>query len=238
VWNYGDAQRTKASAQPSSTLAQSAYDLLLGMRSVAVTVLFLDLTNPDRPVSEVPGFVETVTTSCIIVGLTSPLPTLSERTRFGVEVMAGSGILRFQSLPHTPPEEGAQRVHLTLPRQIESVQRRKFSRVALTTAVAFSAMPDGPGAQQQSGIGQSCDLSAGGLRFTTPAPVGYGQVLSLGFNTPDGMSYRNVQGKVVRVQPGGSRQNVAVTFQNLSAEEEDQLVHTVFKLQLKSLAKQ
>jgi hypothetical protein len=238
MWHYGDAQRFKSAIHPSSTLAQSAYDLLLGMRGVAVTLLFLDLTDPERPVSELPGFVETLTPACITLTLTGALPRLHHRTRFGVEIMAGPGILRFQAVPYVPPEAGAQRVQLTLPRQIESVQRRKFSRVAMTTAVAFTVAQDQPGAVHQSGIGQSADLSAGGMRFTTPTPVHYGQSLMLSFNTPDGVSYRNLPGRVVRAQPGGGRHNAVVTFYGLDEHDEDQLVHTVFKLQLKGLAKQ
>lgn len=236
--HYSDAQRFRQSAQPPSALAQSAFDLLLGMRGVTVTLLFLDLSDPTRPVAEVPGFVEKVDPGSLTVGLAAPLPRLGPRTRFGVEIMAGPGILRFQTEACCLPEQGTTRVQLGLPRQIESVQRRKFSRVKMAAAVAFSPILSGTESEfQQGGVGQSMDLSAGGLRFVTQSPARFGQLLFLSFNTPDGTTFRGLQGRVTRVQNDGGRYTVALQFIDLDGAVADQLVHTVFRLQLKGLAK-
>jgi hypothetical protein len=237
MWHYGD-QRFRPQAQSTSALAQSAYDLLLGMRGVAVTLLFLDISDPNRPVTELSGFVEMVNTSSLTLGLSGPLPRLDPRTRFGVEVMSGPGILRFQTTAQQPPESGSTRLSLTLPRQIESIQRRKFSRVTLNTAVAFSAAQENTDPSvQPGGLGQTLDLSAGGIRFTTQVPLRYGQTVFVSFNTPDGAIYRGLQARVARVQNEGLRYIVAVRFNEQDESLTDQLVQSVFRLQIRGLAK-
>lgn len=239
MWHYSQAQRYRTALPPSAAIAQSAYDLLLGMRGVTATLLFLDLTNADKPVREVTGFVENVTTTTVTLGLAAPLGALGRRTRFGVEVMAGPGILRFQSVPHSAPEPGASRVHLQLPAKIESVQRRKFSRIALNTGVAFSYATCGldPAENQQGGLGQTADFSAGGLRFTTSTPLHYGQVLLVSFNTPDGATYRSIAGRVTRVHSEGGLYTVGLQFLEMDDAQADHMVQTVFRLQIKGLAK-
>lgn len=236
MWHYGDSQRFRHSVQPPSALSQSAYDLLLGMRGVPVSLLFLDLTSPEHPVTELPGFVEQVTTTSLTLGLAAPLPSVAPRTRFGVEIMAGQGILRFQAIAHRPPEQGSNRLQLVLPRQIESVQRRKFSRVAYSAPVAFAPA----GAQTDydaphGGVGTAVDLSAGGMRLITQAPLRYGQSISVSFHTPDGAAYRALQGKVVRVQSVDHRYQVALRFYDLGEATENQLVQSVFRMQLRNL---
>ena len=238
MWHYGDSQRFRQAVQPPSALAQSAFDLLLGMRSVAVTLLFLDLSVPEHPVTEIPGFVEQVSTSCLTLGLAAPLPRVDSRTRFGVEIMAGPGILRFQVAAFRTPDAGATRLQLMLPRQIESVQRRKFSRVRFTAAVAFSPVADHPeGESPHGGVGTALDLSAGGMRMITQIPLRYGQTLTVNFHTPDGTSYHAVTCKVVRVQSVEHRYNVALRFFDLGETVENQLVQSVFRLQLRNVGK-
>lgn len=237
MWHYGDAQRFRHSVQPPSAVAQSAFDLLLGMRSVAVTLLFLDISAPEHPVAEIPGFVEQVTTTSVTLGLAAPLPRLDPRTRFGVEMMAGPGILRFQSPAYRAPEPGAARLQVVLPRQIESVQRRKFSRVNFTAPVAFSQATDAAEGDngQGCGVGTAVDLSAGGMRMTTNIPVRYGQTLSVNFHTPDGTTYRGVMCKVVRVQAAEHRYSVGLRFVDLGDVVENQIVQSVFRMQLRNL---
>ncbi|HWI64412.1 MAG TPA: PilZ domain-containing protein [Symbiobacteriaceae bacterium] len=238
MWHYGDSQRFRQAAQPPSALAQSAFDLLLGMRSVAVTLLFLDLSVPEHPVTEIPGFVEQVSTSCLTLGLAAPLPRVDPRTRFGVEIMAGPGILRFQVAAFRTPEAGATRLQLMLPRQIESVQRRKFSRVRFSAPVAFSVVSDQTtGDAPHGGVGTGLDLSAGGMRLMTQIPLRYGETLTVNFHTPDGTAYNGVTGKVVRVQTAEHRYNVALRFTDVGETVENQLVQSVFRLQLRTVAK-
>ena len=234
VWRYSDPRLRQA----SPAMAQSAYDLLLGMRGVAVTLLFLDLTNPGRPVAESSGFIESVSGSSLTLSLAGQLPELDVRTRFGVEVMSGPGILRFQTVAVRAPGSGATRLVLMLPRQIESVQRRKFSRVAVATAVAYSlAQPSGESVVPTGGIGQLMDLSAGGLRFHTQTPLKHTQAISVSFNTPDGAVYRGLTARVVRVHEEQTRYVVAGQFLDLPEAVSEQLVQTVFRLQIKGLAK-
>ena len=236
MWHYSDAQRFRHTAQPPSAVAQSAFDLLLGMRSVAVTLLFLDISAPEHPVAEIPGFVEQVSTTSVTLGLAAPLPRLDPRTRFGVEMMAGPGLLRFQSTAYRAPEPGATRLQVMLPRQIESVQRRKFSRVPFSAPVAFTPVSEPTNSDSsQGGVGTASDLSAGGMRMTTNMPVRFGQTLSVSFHTPDGTTYRAVTCKVVRVQAAEHRYNVGLRFVDLDDVVENQIVQSVFRMQLRNL---
>lgn|GEM_PF-3072432 len=238
MWQYSDSQRFRHTVQPPSALAQSAFDLLLGMRSVAMTLLFLDVSAPEHPVAEIPGFVEQVTTTSVTVGLAAPLPRVDPRTRFGVEIMAGPGILRFQTLAYRATEPGDTRVQLVLPRQIESVQRRKFSRVNFAGPVAFSpAGEHAEGDNSHGGVGTAIDLSAGGMRLVTQLPLRYGQTLSVKFHAPDGTAYHGVTCKVVRVQAVDHKYNVALRFFDVSDTLENQLVQSVFRLQLRQISK-
>jgi hypothetical protein len=238
MWHYNDAQRFRQPAQPGGS-AQSAYDLLLGLRGVAVTLLFLDLTNPERPVTQLSGFIEDVRTTSLALGLTAPLPRVSPKIRYGVEVMVGPGIQRFQTVAYRPATEGDIRIELALPRQIESVQRRKFSRAPFSTAVAFSPDParETAPAPTQSGVGQATDLSAGGLRLVTTTPLKYGDQLFVSFHTPDGLAYRGLPSRVVRVASDGLRYTVGLHFADLDEPTENSLAQSVFKLQLRGVAR-
>lgn len=238
VWHYHDRQRFRQPFPAHQALAQSTYDLLLGLRNSAVTLLFLNLSDPQQPVNEVPGFVEEVATAFLTLGLAAPLPRLPLNTRFGVEVMAGPGILRFQTMAYAQPESGTTRLSVLLPRQIESVQRRKFTRAPFNGPVAYSpALEQLHNASSPSGIGHGVDLGPGGIRFLTHTLVQHGQTLYLSFNTPDGATYRGIQGKVVRIQPKDERTSVAIRFADVDGALEEQLVQSIFRLQLRGLSR-
>lgn len=235
MWQYGDARGFRPGFQ-SSGGAQSAYDLLLGLRGAAVNLLFLDLSEPGQPVRQVSGFIELVTPAGITLGLAAGLPQLEPKTRYGVEVMTGPSIIRFQTTAHSQPALGTTRLDLALPRQVETVQRRKFSRAPVSMPVAFSqGLAQSSGGQ--GGLGHALDLSAGGLRFVTQTPLKYGDQLYVSFNTPDGTPFRGLAGKVVRSLPDGTKFAVGIQFTDLTVALETQLVQAVFRLQLRGPAK-
>lgn len=238
MWQYGDARGLRHALQPGGAGAQSSYDLLLGLRGAAATLLFLNLTVPGQPVSQLPGFIERVSTSGVTLGLAAGLPMHDPSTRYGIEVMTGPSIVRFQSTAHHLPDPGTTRLELALPRQVETIQRRKFSRAPVHMAVAFSPGfgPDSPCAGQ-GGLGHALDLSAGGLRFITQTPLKFGDRLYVSFNTPDGSAFRGLAAKVVRSQPDGPRFTVSMQFTDLDSDVENQLVQTVVRLQLGGPAK-
>lgn len=234
MWHYGDLQHFRQPPRP----AGSTYDILLGMRGVGVTLLFLDLSDPERPVTQVVGLLADVRPSSLTIDLAAPLPTLEPRARFGVEVMAGPGMLRFQTTAARPVNDGDTKADLHLPRQVESIQRRQFTRVPLSTPIAFAPASEATTPLSAAGgVGQTLDLSAGGLRLVTPAPLRFGDQLFVSFDTPDGRSYRGLRAKVVRTQTDGDRSTVALRFTSLDPETEDSLVRTIFRLQLRGLAK-
>ena len=237
MWQYGDPRGFRHALQPAGVGAQSSYDLLLALRGAAITLLYLNLNEPGRPVTQLSGFIELVSTASLTLGLAAGLPRQDPKTRYGVEVMSGPSILRFQATAHRPPEAGTVRLELALPRQVETVQRRKFSRAPVHMAVAFSPGlgRDSPSAGH-GGLGHSLDLSAGGLRFITQTPLRYGDQLFVSFNTPDGTAFRGLAAKVVRAQPDGTRFTVSLQFSDLEDAVESLLAQTVFRLQLKGPA--
>lgn len=238
MWHYHQAGRFQQPLQAQSPGPQSSLDVLLGLRGMAITLLCPDPAVESLCIATTPGFLEEVTAGGLTLLLAAPLPAAVTGLRFGVEVPAGSNILRFFAAAHQPVAVGATRITLALPRQIESVQRRKFSRVRTIFTVVFAAAGAPPGGgPEPSGQGQALDLSAGGLRLTAPMPLREDQVLFLSFIAPDGTAFRGLEGKVARAQSDGSRTVAAVQFTNLTPDVENSLVQTVFRLQLGSPAK-
>lgn len=235
AWNYSDVRFRQRQAQPGVTGPQSAHEVLMGMKGMAVTFLFLDLTTPDEPVAEMAGIVEEVTASQLTVTLAAPLPGLLPDTRFGVQFLTGNGVLRFHSTAAVPPETGASVVHLRLPRRIESIQRRQFSRAKLSAQVVFAPAPatQPDGRIPPGGNGLTVDLSAGGLQFITNAALSPGHRIYLSFGLPNGIMHRGLEAKVLRVTGDGPRSVVSVKFVNLTESDEAELVQSVFRLQLR-----
>lgn len=233
MWNYGEAHRYRMPVRAKSPGAQSAYDVLMGMRGLAVNFMFLNLAEPDTPVCEIAGFLEAVDGGSVAVGLAAPMPRVLEGTRFGVEVQTGQGIVRFHTEATQLPPPGGQQVSLKLPRQVESVQRRKFSRATVNAPIVFARSTLHPSsAPAVSGSGHTLDISAGGLRFVTTTPMIHNQYIFVTFNTPDGVAYRGLEGRIVRVISGDGRHTIALQFTHLAHETESDLVQTVFRLQL------
>jgi len=238
VWHYSVPQRFQQPLQSPLPGPQSTLDVLLGMRGMAVTLLCLDTEGLPPSSPAMPGFLEEVTASGLTIGVAAPLHSSERSVHFGVEVLAGSGILRFFAQARQPVAAGETRVSLVIPRQIETVQRRKFSRIRSAFPVVFApAEALSPSGVQPSGQGHALDLSAGGLRLTSSQPLREGLLLFLSFLAPDGTSFRGLEGKVARVQPDGPRTVAVVQFTNLTPDMESGLVQTVFRLQLGSPAK-
>lgn len=238
LWHYHQAGRFQPPLQASSPGPQSSLDVLLGLRGMPITLLCPNSAAASLCIATTPGFLEEVAAGGLTLGLAAPLPAAVSGVQFGVEVPAGSNVLRFFATSPQPVAPGATRITLTLPRQIESVQRRKFSRVRTLFTVVFAAAGAPPaGGPEPSGQGQALDLSAGGLRLAAQAPLHEHQVLFLSFITPDGAAFRGLEGQVARAQSDGTRTVAAVQFTNLTPDLENSLVQTVFRLQLGSPAK-
>lgn len=236
MWNYSSANRFRAAIPVSAPGAQSTYDLVAGLRGMAVALLFPEVA--DLP-PQLPGFVEEVSPGAITLGLAAPLPTLEQGHPFMVEVLAGPGVLRFQTSAAAPVGAGETRLFAALPRQIETVQRRMHSRAALCAQVLFSSAgprSDPLPAAGAQGVGQTLDLSATGLRMTTSAPLRVGQLLYISLNTPDGTAYRGIGARVARAHQDEGRCTAALAFTGISAEIENDLVRTVYRLQMRNLA--
>jgi hypothetical protein len=64
-----------------------------------------------------------------------------------------------------------------------------------------------------------------------------GQTVAVSFHTPDGVSYRIPACKVVRVQAIDHKYTVAVRFIDTDESLENQLVQSIFRMQLRSVSR-
>jgi c-di-GMP-binding flagellar brake protein YcgR len=223
---YSDPQRFRPVGLPPAPGPQSTYDMLLALRGRSVF-----LTLPEGQLQLI-GTLEDVQPTGLTVGLTAPLPALPSGTPLWVEVVSGPGVVRFQTEAPAPVALPHVLLHLPIPRQVESVQRRQFSRVPVDIQVAFATGM--LGGTPVSGFGQTLDLSAGGMAFLTTTPLTKGQPVFLTFKTPDDLQYRALSAIILRASPDArGRYRVAVRFDGLPQQTENNLVQTVFWLQVK-----
>lgn len=216
---YTDPQRFRPVNLPASPGPQSTYDVLLSLRGRPVLVTL--------PHGQVAGTLEDVQPTGMKLGLNTPVDPLPAGTLVTVEVVNGPGVVHFQSELQVDPSRVTAQV--AVPKQVESVQRRQFSRVPVDIQIAFAAAGTGV-----SGFGQSIDLSAGGVSFVTASMLSSGQYLFLTFKTPDEQQYRALPGVVVRsASDGRGRHRVAVRFDGLTQALENSLVQTVFWVQVR-----
>lgn len=219
---YSDPRGFRPVNLPASPGPQSTYDVLLSLRGRPVLL--------SLPKGQVAGTLEDVQPTGLTIGLNMPLDTVPAGTLVTVEVVSGPGVVRFQSELIVGPSLVTAQV--PVPRQVESVQRRQFSRVPLDIQIAFATASMGGAAQ--SGFGQTIDLSAGGMAFLTASSLSGGQGVFLTFKTPDEQQYRALPAIVLRAVPDGrGRYRVAVRFDGLTVALENSLVQTVFWLQVK-----
>lgn len=219
---YSDPQRFRPVNLPASPGPQSTYDVLLSLRGRPVLLTL--------PKVQVAGMLEDVQPTGLTLGLSMPVEPVPAGTLVTVEVVSGPGVVHFQSEVVLGPTLVTAQV--PVPKQVESVQRRQFSRVPLDIQVAFAS--GALSGATQSGFGQTIDLSAGGMAFLTPTMLSAGQGLYLTFKTPDEQQYRALPASVVRaVGDGRGRYRVAVRFEGLTVAVENALVQTVFWLQVK-----
>lgn len=247
MWHYSNAQRFRPPVPLAPPGAQSTLDMVMGLKGMP-TVLLVPAAGstsgePGTTVTEVPGFIEEVSAACLTIGLAAPLPALGRQTCLGVEVLAGAGIVHFQTTVIHPVLMGETRLEVALPRQVETVQRRMFSRIPVTVQVVFTRMPgagDGIGSDADSsevnGLGQTLDLSAGGLRLVTQTPLRPGHRLFLSFTLSDGAAFRGVAARVVRARHDEGRWTAALSFSDLSSQMEGDLIQALSRLQLRNPA--
>lgn len=235
MWHYGNAHQFQSPGRPPA-VAQSIHDLLVGMRGQPVGFLFPHPVRSEEPLY-VPGFLEEVAASRLTLGLAAPLPRLEAKTSVEVEIPSGVQVLRFHTSLLDEVETGETRIQVGVPRRVETVQRRLFSRAALSVQVVFtrplSGEPDHP---ILSGLGQTLDLSPGGLRMVTSVPLRRGDTLYLSFTTPDGRTFRGMDSLVTRCQADDRHRTVAVSFTNLPQALEEDLIAIVYRLLLRNPA--
>lgn len=217
MWNYSHAQRFQPAAATSQG-PQSTHELLLSLRGLPIALASAAAEPP------VPGILEDVSARLLSMGVVKAVPDLSKGALVMVSVPSGAVIHRFSS-PVISIAAAGTWVQVAMPRQVESVQRRQYTRVRVSAQLVFAR--DGG----ESGHGQTLDLSPGGLRFSTTTPLEAGHRLFLSFTTPDGASFRGIEAVVVRAHTNSERITVAVQFGVLEPQQENDLVTTLLRLQ-------
>lgn len=221
MWHYSHAQRFQPVAAPQHG-PQSIHELLLGLRGLPIALSHAASETP------VPGFLEDVAVRLLSLGVARPLGDLGKGAPVTVTVPAGSLVHRFESAVVGVAAAGTW-IQVGMPRQVESVQRRQYTRVKVTVQLVFARVAG------ENGLGNTLDISPGGLRFTTATSLEVGHRLYLSFSTPDGASFRGIEAAVVRVQAGPERNTVAVQFCGIEPQQESELVASLLRLQVRPL---
>ncbi len=231
MWNYSILRNLALpNAQLSSSGPHSTIELLLLLRGAALG-LQVPALQP-RPDSLF-GTLDEVTARSLLLGLVTPAPDISTGTQLVVEIQERQFLLRFSTRLVVPAEGGATRLETALPCQVESVQRRQFSRQRVCLNILYALDAPSSAKQEKTGLGQSIDLSPSGLRMVAQSPLAVGQRLFLSFTLPDGASFRGLTARVVRCHVEGNRPIVALRFYELAPSIEEELfqalTHQTFK---------
>lgn len=211
----------------------SPYAILRGLQGMAVRLLYLALATPDHPVSQVNGVIEEVRPNGLVVSVERKLPHLEGHIRFGLEIFAPAGLVNFQVRLVEPVVEGSESLFLALPKTVETVQRRRFARVPFSGDITFQHVHAGK-PLLKTGEATGVDLSAGGLKMVTSSMLRPDQELLVSFQTPDGRTYRGIATRVLRVERVAGKYAAACRFERLSEAQEEALVQSVFRIQVRS----
>lgn len=218
MWNYSHAQRFLPPVPVPSPGPQSTHELLVSLRGTPLSVRC--------PTWEglLPGFLEDVSARKLSLGLAKPATGVTAGALLTVEIIARVVFHRFEPKVLSVAAAGTW-LQVSMPHQVESVQRRQFTRVQMMAPLVFARTSG------ENGLGQTLDLSPGGLRFTTQTSLAPGHHLFLSFTTPDGANFRGIEAAVMRVQSSSDKHTVAVQFSDLEPETEASMVDTILRLQ-------
>jgi hypothetical protein len=181
-------------------------------------ITFHDERSPQGSV-KIPGTIRQVSTSGITMDLFFALLTPHLGVPVVLEIMTKDALLQCCSLiQHSP---NPLTVHLNYPTDLHATQRRRFprARVSVETNIAAS---------HQSNEGATItNLSVGGCAVLVADRYPVGSIVTLTLQAT-GLLPADVQGEVVRctLSPKGLWE-IGVSFQNLSADQEQQLARYV-----------
>jgi hypothetical protein len=232
MWHYsGLRPLALPNAQLPAAGYQSTIDLLLSLRGAVVG---LQLTTTETTPESLLGTLDEVTARSLILGLVVPAPEISNGAHLLVEIQDGQLLLRFVTRLVRPVDRGATRLETALPHQVESVQRRQFSRQRLSSNILYALDNSSSSKHQKTGLGQAMDLSPGGLRMVAQHPLPVGQRLFLSFTLPDGASFRGLTAQVIRCHMEGTRPIVALQFEALAPPVDEELFQALTRQTYKS----
>ncbi len=227
-----DAHSFRRTANNAVAGLSSVCSTLSSLRGLPAQVLFLTLATPQAPVAQMSARLEQADPSGVVLALDGCIPRLDSHVRFGVEILAPAGLVRFRCRAAKPVAEGDPTLTLHLPEKIDQLQRRRFVRAPFSGTIHYDQIS---GTQRfPGGQATGIDLSAGGLRMVTPSAIGVGRELVLGFEPLEGRHLRGIRATVVRVERRRERWAIACRFDSLSKPQEVTLVQAVFRLQLRS----
>jgi hypothetical protein len=226
LWHYSGLRPLSfPNAHASPSASHSTVDLLLSLRG---SLLGLRLPASEPQGESRLGTLDEVTARHLGLGLVVPVPRMPAGTPLVVEIQDGQFLLRFAPRLVKAVEDHATHLETTLPQQVESVQRRQFSRQRLTLNILYAMEATaGSPKQDKTGLGQAIDLSLGGLRMIAQSPIPVGQRLFLSFTLTNGAGFRGLTAHVIRSHMEGSRPIVALKFELLAPTLEAELFHAL-----------
>jgi len=234
MWHYSGLRPLfLPNAQLPASGPHSAIDLLLSLRDA---VLGLQVQAHEAQGESLLGTLDEVAARTLRIGLVIPAPEMPLGAKVMVEIQDGQFLLRFATWLVNPVNGGATRLETALPQQVESIQRRQFSRQRMNTSILYAQDAPCSSKQEKTGLGQIVDVSPGGLRMIAQNPLSVGQRVFLSFTLADGASFRGLTGQVVRCIMDGARPVVAVRFEALTPPVEVELFQALTRQTYKSPA--
>lgn len=200
---------------------------LQARRGAGVKLIFLTLTNLERPVGQADGVLDYAREEFVSISLRQPLPSgLTDSTRFTAEILLPVGIVYFQSPPPKGETPSGTQLRLRVPDRLERVQRRRLARAMLSSDVLVQG-----GAN--AGLALGLDFSGGGISFASDLPLRFGDHVLVSFGTKTGERFDKLPGEIVRISPDTTPPTFALRFIGLTDQQESDLMKSVFKVQMK-----
>lgn len=137
---------------------------------------------------------------------------------------------------HVQSRQGGveQTVSVDCPKDIRRVQRRNFVRIDVGLPLVYYFIDEAIGEYSQAFTGRTCDISGGGLQFSTEQSIDSGMVLDMNIDLGDDERVSAI-GKVVRAIPvnkgGVVKYSIGVQFTMIDERDRDKIIKFIFQKQ-------
>lgn len=217
------------SLSQSETLATLAR-VLAGCVGKEISLTYRVKDQPAVTMSQASGLIESVEDDAFTVLFSTPLPASSHQAVFTAYLPSGDRLLRFRT--RAVHIHRAFRFEMSLPMQVEALQRRKNKRYKVTMPVEFVLTPSDISTPTKEEAMLS-DLSLTGCCLSaTRCSLLPGQRLQLSIHTPDGYQLRQIEAAVRRVASSPQGQTLGLQFLSIRPAVEAALIQHLLKFEL------